>query len=152
MLCAGRHCNWRGRGEHLCFGWRPRRACCRLRGAQSTSDKWGCGLLGMLPMLSRCLVYVPLPACPPPCVPPRAPAAAVFCSSYSCGKGTAVVLLHTAEHLAMAAIFKACKANRLQWYLGPPEEDKQPDSLEAVGKLKVPDLPLERLKGEGGAA
>lgn len=122
-----------------------------MRGAQSTSDKLGCGLLGMLLMPSRCLMYVRLPAHPPVCLV----LLRLLCSScplHSCGKGTAVVLLHTAEHLAMAAIFKACKANRLQWYLGPPEEDKQPDTLEMVGKLKVPDLPLERLKGEEGAA
>jgi hypothetical protein len=53
-----------------------------------------------------------------------------------------VVLMHPAQHLSMAAIFRACRANRLQWYLGPPSDAGEP------GEVKVPDLPLEQLKGE----
>jgi hypothetical protein len=83
---------------------------------------------------------------------------------HSCGKGTAVVLLHPPEHLAMAALYTACKANNLQWYLGPPEADRQEqeavalmqghlrvrEELKGEGKIRVPDLPLARLKGEQG--
>lgn len=63
--------------------------------------------------------------------------------SCSCGKGSVVVLMHPAQHLSMAAIFRACRANRLQWYLGPPS-----DAGAEPGEVKVPDLPLEQLKGE----
>lgn len=62
-----------------------------------------------------------------------------------CGKGCAVVLMHPAEHISMAAIFRACKANRLQWYLGPPPGDKE-EKQRVIGEVVVPDLPLDKLK------
>lgn len=37
----------------------------------------------------------------------------------SCGKGTVVCLMYPVRHIALAAIFRACKANKLQWYLKP---------------------------------
>jgi hypothetical protein len=58
-----------------------------------------------------------------------------------------VVLMHPAEHISMAAIFRACKANRLQWYLGPPPGDKE-EKQRSIGEVVVPDLPLDKLQGE----
>lgn len=60
-----------------------------------------------------------------------------------------MVLMHPAEHISMAAIFRACKANRLQWYLGPPPGDKE-EKQRSIGEVVVPDLQLDRLKGEFG--
>jgi hypothetical protein len=59
--------------------------------------------------------------------------------------------MHPAEHISMAAIFRACKANRLQWYLGPPPGDKE-EKQRVIGEVVVPDLPLDKLKGKLGSS
>lgn len=69
-------------------------------------------------------------------------------SARSVGKGQVVVLLYSETHVALGCIFKACKANQLQWYLGPPEDqEKQKQKQNTPGYVEIPELSVEKLAG-----
>lgn len=59
-------------------------------------------------------------------------------------------MLHPPEHISLTAIFMACRANKLQWYLGPPPEDKD-ETKRKPGEVLLPDLAIEKMQGELGA-
>lgn len=94
---------------------------------------WWLELIFCMPCCCCCLCF---PACLP------------ACPKHSCDKGSVVCMVHPVRHISLAAIFRACKANKLQWYL------KQPADVPLVtcADENVPDLTIKQLKSECDAA